>query len=462
MSKRAAVAFAMLIFTGCSGCSQDEPAMQPDQTRIYGTITVDEALDDSLDYSGIGVYVIDITAGPDTLFRSQTDRQGDFDGTATFPGQGAYELQIHRNDRRVADTTLILAHQDTIRIQGVLPRFAGHAQIYSAENEAMRTLNRLERQYNRILQIAAAGGIARDTIPHVLDNWSNIFWEVYGKWPETVAARIAARESLRMLEERNDDMLMQRLRQYGHHEDMRMLASRFGFLAVLRSSGLESGIAWIDSLETQSTSAETRLRIAKNRIEVLYDSSRIEDARLRIRNYEADFGDDEEAMQWLSVIRHDIEHLSPGQVLPSFQLDVFDLIGDEETDAKTVTLEHFLGSPAVIEVVSLSDRIYQSSFLQLRTLFMLFSQEEVQFLTIPTEANPIVVRAFYDERGQDWPVARAGAYAESDLEERWNVYEMPVRFLIDSEGRIIRKFHGHNVNELLIELNRIVNNGEIS
>ncbi len=462
------VVATLLLITGCSGCEQDDQNDQvsqpkkPDQTRIYGTITVDEALDDSGDYSGIGVLVLDITAGPDTLFQSETDREGQFDGIATFFDQGAYELQIHRNSRRIADTTLILAHQDTVKIQGVLPRFSGHARISSRESEAMRTLNRLERQYNRILKITVLGGIAQDTIPYVLDNWSNIFWEVYKNWPETVAAGIAARESLSMLEERNDDLLMMRLRQYGENEDIRLLASRFGFLSELRQGGLDNAIDWMDSLESHARSTETRLQIAKNRIIALYDSSRIADARLRVQDYEAHFGDDEEAMQWLSAVRFDIEHLSPGEKLPPFHLEIFRLAGTEETNAGKLTMEDVLGSPAVIEVVSLSDRLYQSSYPQLQTVHMLFRQEGVRFLTIPVEENPVAVRAFYNERGQDWPVASAGAYAESDLEQRWNVYEMPVRFLIDSDGRIIRKFHGHNMNELLIEINRILNNGEIS
>ncbi len=458
----------MFLVTGCSGgnpdaqVSQPEQSNQPDQTRIHGTITVDEALDDSGDYSGIGVMVLDMTAGPDTLFQAQTNREGQFDGIASFYHQGIYELQIHRNNRRITDTTLILAHQDTVAVHGVLPRFSGHARISSRESEAMRTLNRLERQYNRILNIAVLGGIAQDTIPHVLENWSNIFWELYESWPGTVAAGIAARESLNMLEERNDDLLMLRLRQYGEYEDIRLLASRYGFLSELRRGGLDKAIDWIDSLDTHATSSETRLQIAKNRIVALYDSSRIAEARSRVQDYEADFGDDEMAMQWLSAVRYDIERLSPGEKLPPFQLEVFRLAGSEETNVETLKMEDILGSPAMIEVVSLSDRLYQSSYPQLQTLHMIFGQEGVRFLTIPAEENLVAVRAFYEERGQDWPVAKAGAFAESDLEQRWNVYEMPVRFLIDSKGRIIRKYHGHNVNELLIELNRILNNGEIS
>ncbi len=471
--------------SGCSSCSREEPGPMEERTRVYGTITLDDGFvpqpDDTLGLDGTGIFLLDLTGGPDTLLRTRADVNGFFDGEAVFPGQGAYTLRLYRNERRMADTTMLLAHQDTVRIEGSLPRFSGAARFHSAENEAMRTLNRLERQYNRIIQIAAAGGIARDTIPHVLDNWSSIFWEVYDKWPGTVAARIAARESLRMLEDRNDELLMRRLRDYGHDEDIRMLAARFGFMSILQRDGLDAAIAWADSIESEATSQETRLRLAKNRIEVLYDSSRIDEARTRIRDYETFFGGDAEADAWLSVIRYDVEQLSPGLTLPSFELEVVVTQTDAgETggardagatdrsipgfgvETRTMTLEDLHGSIVLVEVASLADRMYQATYPQLQTLHVIYSQEEVQFLTIPVEQSPVAVRAFYDERGQQWPVARAGAYAETDLEERWNIYEMPVRFLIDREGRIIRKFHGHNVNEILIELNNIINDGEIS
>ncbi len=459
-----------LSISGCGSCSREEaqPELAEDRTRIFGTITLDESFaplpGDTLAPEGTGVFVLDLTGGPDTLLRALTDTQGAFSGEAVFPGQGAYTLRLYRNERRMADTTMLLAHQDTVRIEGSLPRFSGAARFHSGENEAMRTLTRLERQYNRVIQIAAAGGIAQDTIPYVLDNWSSIFWEVWDNWPGTVAARIAARESLRMLEGRNDELLMKRLREYGDDEDIRMMAARFGFMSVLQRNGLDAAIAWSDSLEAESTSQETRLRIAKNRIEVLYDSSRIDQARTRIHDYESRFAGDLEADAWLAVIRRDVEELAPGMLLPSFELEVLVPV-DEPGDLplpETMTLEDFHGATTLIEVVSLADRTYQATYPQLQTFYLIFRQENVQFLTIPVEESTIAVRAFYEERGQDWPVARAGAFAETDLEERWNIYEMPVRFLIDSQGRIIRKLHGHNVNEILIELNNIINDGDIS
>lgn len=471
--------------TGCSSCNRDEPGPTEEKTRVYGTVTLSDDFvpmpEDTLGLDGTRIFLLDLTGGPDTLLRARADAEGYFDTEAVIPGQGAYTLRLYRNERRMADTTMLLAHQDTVRVEGSLPRFSGSARFHSAENEAMRTLNRLERQYNRIIQIAAAGGIARDTIPHVLDNWSSIFWEVYDNWPGTVAARIAARESLRMLEDRNDEVLMRRLRDHGHDEDIRMLAARFGFMSVLQRQGLDAAITWADSLESEATSQETRLRLAKNRIEVLYDSSRIDEARTRIRVYETLFAGDAEADAWLTVIRYDVEQLSPGLPLPSFELEVVvpqpqaGESGEAREDGaagrsisgfgvemETLTLEDLRGAIALVEVVSLADRMYQATYPQLQTLFVIYSQEEVQFLTIPLEQSPIAVRAFYDERGQQWPVARAGAFAGTDLEERWNIYEMPVRFLIDSDGRIIRKFHGHNVNEILIELNNIINDGDIS
>ncbi|TVQ72060.1 MAG: hypothetical protein EA363_05140 [Balneolaceae bacterium] len=488
--------------SGCGSCSRKEPHPTEDRTRIFGTITLDDSFtpqpDDTLGLEGTRLLVLNLTGGPDTLFHAGTDTLGAFDGEAVFPRQGAYALRLYRSERRMADTTLLLAPQDTVRIEGSLPRFSGAARFHSGENEAMRTLTRLERQYNRVMQIAAAGGIARDTIPHLLDNWSSIYWQVFENWPGTISSRVAALESMRMLEGRNDDLMMQRLREYGDHEDIRQLAARFGFMSILQRKGLDAAIAWADSLEAASTARETRLRISKNRIEVLYDSSRIDQARARIRDYETRFGGDAEADAWLSVIRYDVEQLSPGLPLPPFELEVYDPAADtretenaegqpqaggqpgpagqtgtagqagsgEQPDSgvqqgtRTMTQEDLRGAPAMIEVVSLADRTYQSNYLQLYTLHLLYRQEGVQFLTIPVERSPIAVRAFFEERGQGWPVARAGAYAESDLEDLWNIYEMPVRFLIDSEGRIIRKFHGHNVNELLVELNNIINDGD--
>ena len=485
--------FALAVgLSGCGSCSREEPQPTEDRTRIYGVITLDDDFkpmpDDTLGLEGTRLLVLNLRGGPDTLFHARTDMQGTFDGEAVFPRQGAYTLRLYRNERRMADTMLLLAPQDTVRIEGSLPRFSGDARFHSDESEAMRTLTRLERQYNRVVQIAAAGGIARDTIPQVLDNWSSIYWQVFENWPGTIASRIATLESMHMLEGRNDDLMMQRLREYGDHEDIRQLAARFGFMSILQREGLDAAIAWADSLEATTTARETRLRISKNRIEVLYDSSRIDQARARIRDYETRFGGDAEADAWLSVIRYDVEQLSPGLPIPSFELEVHDPAtetgemvdtegepeaagqpGTEEQSesrvqhsTRTMTQEDLRGAPAMIEVVSLADRTYQSNYLQLYSLHLLYRQEGVQFLTIPVERSPIAVRAFFEERGQGWPVARAGAYAESDLEERWNIYEMPVRFLIDSEGRIIRKLHGHNVNELLVELNNIINDGDNS
>lgn len=499
-----------LLFLAACGTTADNDTLTavPESTYIFGNITVDEALDDTRNHSGISVIVVDgpaaltasattsgpaadtasPAAGPDTLFRAVTNRSGDFEGTARIPGQGIYELQVHRNNRRIADTTIVLAHQDTVWIEGFLPRFSGFARIISAENEAMRMLNRLERQYQRVLQIAAAGGVPQDTIPHLINTWSDIFWDAYKKWPGTIAGKIASRESLNMLDGHDDQKLMQRLRMYGGDEHVRMLAARFGFLTELRENGLDAAIAWIDSLESESNSHDVRVMIAKNRLEVLYDSSRIDDAKTRLRDFENAFSGDDEALAWLDFMRYDIEYLSPGQMLPFFKMEfaaltdipVFEPFGLEghggpnrsgtgsrqdmipaTGELRILSPDDLSGMPALIEIVSLRDRMYQAVYPQLRTMHLVFGQEGIRFLTIPVEESAIAVSAFFQERGQSWPVAKPGAYAASDLSERWNIYDLPVRFLIDSDGRIIRKFHGHNLNEIIMELNKITTNGEV-
>jgi hypothetical protein len=307
--------------TGCSSCNRDEPGPTEEKTRVYGTVTLSDDFvpmpEDTLGLDGTRIFLLDLTGGPDTLLRARADAEGYFDTEAVIPGQGAYTLRLYRNERRMADTTMLLAHQDTVRVEGSLPRFSGSARFHSAENEAMRTLNRLERQYNRIIQIAAAGGIARDTIPHVLDNWSSIFWEVWDNWPGTVAARIAARESLRMLEDRNDELLMQRLRDHGTTRTSGCWPPGSDSCRCCSAKGLDAAITWADSLEAEATSQETSSGIAKNRIEVLYDSSRIDEARTRIRDYETLFVGDRRPMPGSPSCADDVEELAPGMPLPS-------------------------------------------------------------------------------------------------------------------------------------------------
>ena len=475
-----AILLASASVWSCGRSGEPEEATGPEvhEAHIHGRVTVDETLDATGDYSGITLLVLDPATGPDTLFRSITEQDGRFEGTARFTTPDIYLMEVHRSGNRLADTTVVLGPQDTIRLEGMLPQFSGNTHITSTENDAMRTLNRLERQYNRIVQIAAAGGIPQDTIPDILDHWSDIFWQVYEENSGTVAADIAARESLQMLQEADQDRLMRRLREHGDDEWIRMLAARFGFVAEMERHGLDAGLAWIDSLEAESTSPETRRRIARNRIEVLYDSARTDEARARMRDYKKAFEDDPETAQWLDVIRYDVEHLASGDPFPEFRMDFLSLTGGDvfhafdlpgvdplgefgTLPAQPIGPEELRGAPAMVEVVSLTDRGYQASYNQLRTYYMIFQQEGIRFLTIPVEENPVTVGAFFNDRGQDWPVARAGAYADSDLEERWNIYDKPVRFLIDSDGRIVRKLHGHNLNELLIEINTLVTNGEL-
>ncbi len=434
----------------------------PFHVPVSGKITVDPALDDTGDYSGIGLLIRTERTSPDTLFHAVTSKEGVFDGMAHFPRQDRYLLELFRNNRRLGDTTLVAGPGDTLRIEGQLPRFAGNARIVSRENDAMRTLVRIERHYNRIAQIAQMGGLPQDTIPVLLDNWSDIYWEVFENYPGTVAGVLAAGESLRLLENVHDRKLMQRLRENMHDEPIQRLAASTGFVTILREEGLDPALHWLDSLEARSTDSDIRIRIAMNRIEVLYDSARTARARDYLARFKEEIGrfrpDQIEATaEWVESMEYDITHLAAGQILPSFQAEFFDtVLGEGEPVYRTLSLDDLKGSPALIEVVRLADRNYQMNYNQLRILYQAYRKEGVRFITLPVETSPVVVRAFYEDRGQDWPVARAGAFAGSTLEEQWNTRQLPVRFLIDAEGRIIRKLYGSNMTDLLAELSRII------
>lgn len=478
------LALSALLLTGTLACQRDRsdtllPTDRSGHTHIQGTITVDPAIDASADYSGIRVLVLgnptlasaqnnaggvgtDTAQSPstlvaDTLYRAVTDTTGYFEGLARIPADDIYRLRVYRREFRLADTTLVLAVGDTVRIEGMLPRFSGRASIDSRENNAMRTLNRLDRQYNRIYALAAIGAVPADSIPAMQRSWSNIYWEMFESAPNTVAGAMAAEESLQLVGNRDDALLMSRLRDHGQNEVIRGLAATYGFLGAIRTRGLDDAVTWMDSLSQQMTDRDNRILLEMNLIEVLYDSARTALASERIERFTSNYADEPLTASWLASFRYDIEHLSAGMPLPDFSLPV--TLPGAQTDS--MQLAALSGGPALIEVARISDAAYQAYFSELNFMYDLYEPQGVSFFTIPAENSRVTVSAFFAEREQRWPVAQAGALAESDLAERWNLYELPTRFLIDGQGRIIRKFHGHDLTEVQRTLQSFLTNGEV-
>ncbi|MDI6402446.1 hypothetical protein QLX67_10605 [Balneolaceae bacterium ANBcel3] len=446
-------ALSSAAIVSCGKTEEKKEERQRSETRIHGTITVDPTLDDTRNYSGITLL---IRHQQDTLFHAVTGREGTFDSRATFPERNTYILEVQRNRQRLADTMLVLAPDDAIFIEGMLPRFSGKAEISSYENDAMKTFVRMERQYSRAFTLAALGEVHQDSLPAFMQQWSGLFWQLFERYPETLAGSLAAQESFQMSYLDQDQSWMQRIYAYPENETIQLLAARYGFMAKLYADGLDEALVWLDSLEANIPFPEVRKQLARNRIEILYDSARTAEAYEYLEAFDRAFDTGTDLDMWRQALGYDIRYLAPGEPLPDFELPFF-----KDGERFTRTLEDLAGAPALIEVVSIAERSYRLDYQDLQTVYRMFEDQGLQFLTLPMEESQTLVNAFFEEWGQQWPVAEAGAYRSSTLETDWNVYEWPVRFLVDADGRIVRKFHGTPLNEIIIEINTLITNGEV-
>ncbi|MDZ7680587.1 MAG: thioredoxin-like domain-containing protein [Fodinibius sp.] len=80
----------------------------------------------------------------------------------------------------------------------------------------------------------------------------------------------------------------------------------------------------------------------------------------------------------------------------------------------------------------------------------------LQVVTIPLDESQVTVEGFFEERVKPWPVADAQAFDRDKLLEKFNVRLIPTRFLIDREGKIIRKYVGNEYDDVIQGIRTII------
>ncbi|MCC5934271.1 MAG: hypothetical protein LAT75_02280 [Candidatus Cyclonatronum sp.] len=424
------------------------------RANISGTITVDRNLDQTGDFSGIGVAIVNFDAaagGLDTLFYARTDRSGNFSGTARFSERDEYVISITRNERLISTSTVVLANGDHITITAEIPGFNESFRAQSRENNAVHDYRRVERNFNRVVEFISSGmsEVTQDTIPVLLRTWSDLFWSVNELHPGSLAAETSTLRSIEIMQGWDDALVLRRARQgIGSlnlfKSDRAILASD----ALLRLEGMDAAIAFVDSVQTLNMREEDRILLQMRKIEILAQFNQNEQALRMLRDFRIQFSDDPTLAQWADFYMYDIENLAPGMKLPDFEL----LLQDE----RTVTNDSYTGRYLLLEIANLASQRYQGEHALMRFLYE-DVRSRVQFLTLPTNDSPITIRAFYDERPTGWPVAKARQVHNADLIRRLNVIVQPTRILVAPDGTIVRKYSGTEFSIIENDIRQLLN-----
>lgn len=438
------VCFIFLIFS----CEKDDDRLK---TVVQGTITVDSTLDDTRNYSGIGVTIVqmDTAQQRDTLYHAVTDTNGRFFGAAYFDEKGRYPLFISRRNNQIAQTSVILAHKDTVTIESTLPDFTETLEISSFEHEAMNAYNRVQRGFNRLALYSRAGKVPADTLPSEFNKWSDLFWSVYEKYQGSMAAKYAILDAMKLLEGINRGKLMDRIRTIEKDQELLGIAARVGKETVASDEGLDAALDYLDSLGTISQNPESSRLIKMERIKLLYDSARVDEARSRLAAFKKEYSEDTEAISWADDVGYDLTYLAPGDTIPDFSITTM--------EGGKVSRTSLKGSPYIIELSPLANSLYQSQYERMTAIYHIYKNFGLQVVTIPLDDSQIVVEAFFEERNKLWPVARAQEYMAGQMLDTFNVNRVPTRFLIDEDGQIVRKYVGNEFEDIITGLKQATN-----
>jgi len=450
MNCRILIYLPILIITLFS-CSRE--SVEPNQTAIIkGNISVDSNLDPSGDYSGITLLTtfrneLGVT---DTLFFAVTDSIGNFEGNASFIESDLYPMLISRNSNILGIINLIFADGDTVQISGQIPNISESVTIYSRENEVYRTLERVDNNFDRIVNFINAGYFSADSIGIELEKWSDLYWELFESYPSSYAGKLAAENSITLLRSWNDTLMVNRaneiIQRVGRMDPL-TLNTVVEYYA--ENTGLNRAIEKLDEYKGLTNSNTQKLDIEIQKIELLFDSSRTKEANQLLEQFKSAYSNNEFAMQWAENISYDLEFLAPGYPFPNFSF--ITLSGD------SVSNSSLIGKPYLLEITRFDNFIYQQQFDRTVSIYQIYQNFDLEIITVPIATTEVTLQAFFSERSLLWNVVQPNTFDPDELVTILNINRLPTRFLVDRNGNIIRRYIGTEYDDVVRGLQQITN-----
>lgn len=442
----------VLLISSCG--RQDGGDLQ--RAQIYGQITVSEELDTLRDYSEFELLIRQRQAGGiqvDTVFHAETDVDGYYGGEARFSNSGIYSLRVSRYGEELAWSDLVLAPGDTIEFSAQFPDVEQTASIQSEENDLYRSYLRLQTGVNRLFRFAQAGYVSGDSLNQEIQKWSDLMWDFHLEHPERFTGRQSGAASLRLLEGWNDSLMVRRLDEAVNRDpEFIPFASRIGVQFHARTEGLDRALVYLDSLHQKSVNDDLHRQLSMTRVKLLYDSSRVEQARQEFEEFKTSYGGREDTDAWVERFEDDLTRLAPGSDVPEFEIELVD--GDQ------LSRESKLGNPYILEFTRLDNPLYQEQFERNVAIHHIYKNYGIDFVTLPFGANNTILNGFFEERTRLWPFATPGTFDEPGLVETFNIHVFPTRILVDRHGHVVRKYEGIEYNDIIRGLRLVLDGAE--
>lgn len=442
MNRSLILTIVCILFVFLSNCSRETDELH---TVVKGTITVADSIDTSGDFSGIKLLIFkkdSANANADTLFYERTDSIGYFEGPALFNRERFYPFLITRNGNNVGRGQIILSHLDTVSVSAELPQINRTLSFSSYQHKALNVYRRVDRQFNRVAQFAQQGAIAQDSLPAELNKWGTLYWEIYERFPETIAGRLAASKSLDLTWQLDYDNAMDKVQTLTENEEALPIGANYGKRLIADSSGLTQSIEFLDSLKEITKLDENLRQLDQSKIQLLYDSAKVDEAKAVLSEFKQAYTLNRSTKSWVDYIGYDLEHLAPGDTLPDFSVTT--------VEGKQLTRDSLKGSPFILEITSLTNDLYKQQYDRSLVLSQLYQTRNLQFITLALDPSQVTIDAFYEARGGvPWHVSNAESIDAATILDRYNINQTPARFVVDSQGIIVKKVIGTEYQDVI-------------
>ena len=423
------------------GCGIAQPIEQP--MIFKGRITVSDSIDASGDYSRISLEVVRTIFGQpsDTLLTTYTNIEGEFNETIMLSKSGYHTLNIARWGNSLYSTAIILAPNDTLIITGTLPDIQNNIILQSKEYQVMNSLERLNVSYNKVLPYIHSNKLSDNEVSQEWNKRAKLYWDLYQKHKGTMAAGIAAKQSLLFT---LDENLLQK--KYDTLAKERYYPTIVALMAkdiLLPNRSLKVFSDFMDSLKHHSLHQEDKTIIDIEHISVLQDQSELTEAIDRTDMFLNQNRENQFLLRWGQRKMYDINHLSSGLPLPKITFELNDSMNT------VISNESFLEHISILEFTLLNNPIYLEQYDRAYLIYNLFQNDNFKIYTIPFDDNDRIVDSFIEHYAPFWNIASTSSVKiqRNELVRIFNIVEFPVRIIVNRQGKIIKKITGNQFND---------------
>ncbi len=416
------------------GLAQSGRAETGVRAYLSGQITVNTEIDSTRNYEGFEIIVAQVRDGViDTLGFAVSGRDGRFAADVRARERGVYAMLVKRLGVVLNTSELVVANGDSSVVSLELPLAGRLPRIRSKENAAWTAFRNTDALHNEhLLQLFKDGTADAASVELTVRRSADMLWGLQDTFPGTLGGAAAAVKSLTMLEDWNDSLVVARTEALDSDVPGYVEAIRSAHRATARLLGLDAAISVVERAMSKTTRTGQLAELEATIVQAHLDSLQGDRAAIAARSIQQTYEGSLWAI-WANRAEYEARNLMPGMPAPPIQ--TVDR-SDEPFD-----LQALRGRMVVLEFWDPEDGTYGERVADLNALAEELS-EKVTWVTMALNPDPGLIAAFLEGRSLPGVMLQDAAYYNSEFARRYNVNVLPTRYLIDEEGRIVKKYLG--------------------